>query len=390
LNTGQQFAPTVLLDIGPGVHQRAGLSRYTRALGSHLLAQDPSDLEIAFFYNRHSRHTVPGELQGAPIASMPLGQYPWRLGALASQILRMPLLPIMSTAARQIGRRPALFHATEHLLPYMNCPTVLTVHDLIFEWLPQYHTRTNRAFLRLAMPRFLAAAKAIIAVSAHTAHDIVARYHIDTDKIHVIHEGVEKQFRPADAETRAQIRATYADAVPYLLMVGTLEPRKNHALALHALKRLRQAGKPHKLVIAGGKGWLFDSVQQLIEELGLTDAVHFAGYVPAADLPGLYSAADCFLLPSLYEGFGFPALEAMACDTPVVCSNVSSLPEITGDAALRISPHDSEQLAAAITRILEEPQLAKTLRRRGIAQAARFRWEDCATQTFDLYRATLI
>jgi glycosyltransferase involved in cell wall biosynthesis len=396
---------TVLIDVGPAVHQRAGLRRYAYELALHLAEagldsnpRDPNDmqpanqarsLELAFFYNRHSNHTLPRELARIPVATLPLGQYSWRLGALAGQLLRLPLVPILPAVRRQLKRNPSLYHATEHLLPRLPLPTVLTVHDLIFEWLPEYHTRLNRAFLRLAMPRFLTAASAIIAVSSHTAHDIVTRYHIDTAKIHVIHEGVDKRFRPASPAEVAQIRAAYAPDVPYLLMVGTLEPRKNHALAIRALKRLRAAGKPHLLLIAGGQGWLFDSVQRLVSELGLDDAVRFVGYAPAEDLPGLYSGADCVLVPSLYEGFGFPVLEAMACGAPVVCSDVSSLPEVAGGAALLISPHDDAQLAASVQRVLDEPGLAATLRRRGLANATRFRWQQCARKTLEVYRATL-
>ncbi|MEX1019497.1 MAG: glycosyltransferase family 1 protein [Litorilinea sp.] len=381
--------PTVLVDVGPAVHQHAGLSRYAHELAAAMLANAPTDLDIALFYNRHSGHTLPADLSSAPHITLTLGQYGWRLGALAGQLLRWSQPPVMQTARRELSRAPRLYHATEHLLPYLSIPAILTVHDLIFESLPAYHTRLNRTFLRLAMPRFLAAATAIIAVSAHTAHDIVARYHVDTRKIHVIHEGVDAHFQPASAAEKARVHARYADNAPYLLMVGTLEPRKNHATALRALQKLRAAGRPHKLVIAGGQGWLFDSIQALVTELGLEDAVIFTGYVPAADLPALYSAADCFLLPSLYEGFGFPVLEAMACGTPVVCSNVSSLPEIAGDAARLVPPQDADALATAVGEILDHPRLAETLRRHGLANAARFRWDACAAATLDVYRATL-
>ena len=170
-------------------------------------------------------------------------------------------------------------------------------------------------------------------------------------------------------------------------MVGTLEPRKNHLTAVQALARLKAAGQPHRLLVVGGEGWLFDEIRRQIEELGLTADVRFAGYVPEEDLPPLYSGAECVLLPSLYEGFGFPVLEAMACNAPVVCADVSSLPEVAGDAALLVPPTDDEVLAAAIGRVLDEPGLATALRQAGRTQAARFSWSRCAAETVAVYAA---
>jgi len=133
--------------------------------------------------------------------------------------------------------------------------------------------------------------------------------------------------------------------------------------------------------------WLFEPVRALVDELGLMDDVIFAGYVPDKDLPMLYSGADCLLLPSLYEGFGFPVLEAMACGTPVICSNTSSLPEVAGDVALQVSPHDDAGLAAAIQRVLSEPGLADWMGEQGIVQAGKFSWSSCAAETVEVYEA---
>ena len=300
------------------------------------------------------------------------------LGALASQLLR-------STRFERSLPASTLYHATEHLLPRLARPTVLTVHDLIFEAFPQHHTWTNRAFLQVAMPLFVQATDAIIVVSQQTQRDLVARYGTPKSKIRVIYEGIDDRFaRRSDWQSDPQRR--YSPERPYLLMVGTLEPRKNHATAMQALARLKQAGYPHRLLIAGGQGWLFEPVAALVAALGLSDDVTFAGRVPDDDLPALYAGADALLLPSLYEGFGFPVLEAMACRTPVVCADSSSLPEVAGDAALLVKPTDDEALAAAVERILIEPGLADELRRRGGAQAARFRWETCAAETVALYR----
>lgn len=369
----------VVLDVGPAVHQSAGLARYAERLALALWQTQRAAVDLTLFYNRHSGHRLPPALAAVPGRRVGLGQYAWRLGALASQLLRLPLLD---------RRLPAggIFHATEHLLPALSRPAVLTVHDLIFERFPQHHTRTNRAFLRVAMPLFVGRADAIIAVSQHTRRDLVELYRTPPEKVHVIYQGIDARFRPADATEIQRVGQAYAIERPYLLMLGTLEPRKNHAVAFQALARLKAAGHPHRLVVAGGQGWLFADVQQQVEALGLAGDVIFTGRVAEADLPGLYSGAACLLMPSLYEGFGFPVLEAMACGTPVVCSSASSLPEAAGDAALLVEPTDAEALAAAVARVLGDPALAEQMRADGLAQAGLFRWERTAAETVAVYQ----
>jgi len=382
------------MDIGPAVHQRAGLSRYAENLASALLAACHDSIALSLFYNRHSGRHLPPSLESAPSSTLPMGQYPWRLSVLASQVLRIPYAPlsrrlsalVQSPQIPQAEARVPVYHATEHLLPYVSTPAVLTVHDLIFDRYPEHHTRANRAFLRLAMPLFVRRAAAVIAVSHHTRSDVIERYHIDPAKVHVVYEGIDSTFRPAPEAEQRRIRTLYSPDAPYLLMVGTLEPRKNHAAAMHALATLRQSGFPHRLLIAGGDGWLFDPIRELPQEMGLADRVQFLGYVPQDDLPGLYSAADCFLLPSLYEGFGFPVLEAMACGAPVVCTSASSVPEVAGNAALIVPPHDIAGLANAIRIVLDQPQVAARMRELGLAQSRRFRWETCAAETAQIYR----
>jgi glycosyltransferase involved in cell wall biosynthesis len=376
---------STLLDIGPAVHQNAGLARYTERLGSHLLAAGARPL--ALFYNAHSGHAPPASLAQAPTYTLPMGQYAWRMSVLASQIARIPYWPLEQFAASACGGQSVcIYHAAEHLLPRLAIPTVLTVHDLIFERYPQHHTRLNTLYLRAGMPLFVRAATAIIAVSHHTKRDLIELYGVEPAKIHVVHEGVDGRFQPASADDVARVRSQYSPDRPYLLMVGTLEPRKNHAAALRALARLKAAGLPHRLLIAGGKGWLFEPIRALVDQLGLNGDVVFLGYAPDADLPPLYTGAASVICPSLYEGFGFPVLEAMACATPVVCSNVSSLPEVAGGAALLVAPEDDQALADAVHLVLTQPDLANAMRRLGFANASRFRWENCAQETGEVYR----
>ena len=371
----------VTLDAGPAVHQRAGLSRYTERLAAALYEHCASDIALHLFYNQHSAHQLPATLKALPTKTLPLGQYAWRLSVLASQVSRIPYTPLGS-----ILRGSALYHATEHLLPRLSLPTVLTVHDLIFERYPQHHKLTNRAFLRLGMPLFVRAATRIIAVSRHTAQDLNKLYKVPASKIEVVYEGVDADFQPATPLQCDAIRSRYSPDRPYLLMVGTLEPRKNHQLALEALAQLKAQGYRHRLLIAGGAGWLFDPITAAVSSMGLVDDVTFTGYVPGEDLPALYSAATCVLLPSQYEGFGLPLLEAMACGAPVISSNASSLPELAGDAALMISPDDAVGLAAAIRQVIDNPDLAISMRERGLAHVRQFTWEAAARQTAQVYQ----
>ena len=376
---------SVTLDAGPAVHQRAGLRRYAEQLASHLFTEQQQAVALTLVYNAHSGHTLPPALQNIPCQSWPMGQYAWRLSVLASQLLRRPAYERRLPPGQ-------LYHATEHLLPYLRRPTVLTVHDLIFERYPQHHKLTNRLFLAVGMRLFVRAADAIIAVSQQTKRDLIELYGTPAQKIQVIYQGIDPSFAPAPAAQVTQVQTHYSlhapdgTARPYLLMVGTLEPRKNHLTAMRALLRLKQAGLPHCLLIAGGEGWLFEPIRKQVAQFDLAADVHFTGYVPAADLPALYGGAACVLQPSLYEGFGFPVLEAMACGAPVVCSNVSSLPEAAGDGAILIPPLDDEALATAIQQVISTPTLAQQLREKGVQQASHFRWQHCAAETVALYR----
>lgn len=376
----------VLYDLSPAVHQGAGLARYAERLATHLLAEQTDQVRLRFFYNAHNGHLPPVSLRATPSLTLDLSQIAWRLSVLASQLARRTYVPIQ----RHLCSRPAtIYHATEHLLPRLDNPTVLTVHDLIFERYPQHHTQRNRLFLHVGMPLFVQAASAIIAVSQHTRRDLVELYGADAAKIHVVYEGVDMRFQPAAIDDIQRVAQHYSPGRPYLLMVGTLEPRKNHAAALRALARLKAWGWPHRLLLVGGQGWLFEPIRREIESSGLENDVHFAGFVPDADLPPLYSGAAAVLVPSLYEGFGFPVLEAQACGAPVVCSDASSLPEVAGNAALLVKPEDDEALAHAVHLLFSQPAAGHVLREMGRKQASRFRWDTCARETVEVYKQCL-
>ncbi len=371
----------ICVNASPAVHHIAGLGRYTQELMTALLAVD-ADNEYVAFYNRPAEARVDPPLDGIRHLTTNLATKPWRMSALAGHLLRISqdrLFPDVD-----------LFHATDHLLPRLSrVRSVFTLHDLVFRFYPEAHKPLNRWFLTLMMPRFLRAADAVIAVSESTKSDAMRLYGLDDAKIKVIYEGVNPQFCPAPPETVSLVRRKYALPERFILSVGTIEPRKNLTSLLEAYRALRNQGIEHKLVIVGKKGWLYEGFFRRLTQLGLENEVIFPGYVPDEDLPGFYGGAELFAFPSLYEGFGLPVLEAMACGAPVVTSDTSSLPEVADEAAILIDPTGVEGLAHAMGTVLGSAELRDELRAKGRKQAAKFSWEKAARETALVYRKVI-
>jgi glycosyltransferase involved in cell wall biosynthesis len=225
----------------------------------------------------------------------------------------------------------------------------------------------------------------LLAISEHTRRDLIDLLGAPPAGVTVTHCGVDPTFRPLDAAQVAAWRARYGLPERFILYVGTLEPRKNVPRLLDAYARLRRRGPVPPLVLVGGRGWRHAAIDARLAALGLGDAVRFLGYVPAAELPLCYNAAGVFVYPSLYEGFGLPPLEALACGTPVVTSNAASLPEAVGDAAVLVDPRDPAALADALAAALADEPLRQRLRAAGLAQARRFSWRRMAEQTLAVY-----
>jgi len=263
---------------------------------------------------------------------------------------------------------------------------LVTVHDLAFLASPAASSFLSRAWWRYAWPRSLAGAARVVTVSEHTKKDVVSRFSLPEDKVTVIYPYVS--FAPAEVPAEAVRRARERFRLPrrYLLHVGAMHKRKNIVGLVRAFRRLKkEAGIEHALVLAGPRGWDDASVLRETREAGLVKDVAFTGFVADEDLPGVYAGADVFVFPSLYEGFGYPPLEAMACGTPVVVSNVSSLPEVAGEAALLVPPEDDAALAAAILEVLESPGLAARLREAGRRRVEMFSRERMARDYLRVY-----
>lgn len=279
-----------------------------------------------------------------------------------------------------------LFHGTVNVLPgRISSRSVVTIHDLAFVRWPEQTPARRHRYLSVAAASAARRANRIIAVSEATKADLVELLDVDPAKIAVTHLGVEERFRPATEKQIRDAREVYSIDGPFILYVGTLEPRKNLPALLRAFAKVKHQF-PHKLALAGAEGWKTKAFHDAVRETNLGDRLQMLGFVDERDLPALYSAADLFVFPSLYEGFGLPVLEAMACATPVVTSNVSSLPEVAGDAALMIDPSDIDGLGNAIARALTVEPLRARMIRAGIQRAARFTWRATAAATAAAYR----
>jgi len=282
---------------------------------------------------------------------------------------------------------PDVLWVPSHVLPLVHPRrSIVTVHDLGHHYWPGAHTARQRWYLEWSARYHARTAAHLIADSQATRDDLVRIYGIEPTRITVVYLGVDPALQRVEPEAQVQqVCRRYGISGPYLLYVGTLQPRKNLVRLLDAFSELRRSTPgPLQLVLAGRRGWLCQGILARAEELGLGQDVVLTGYVPDADLPALYSGATLFVMPSLYEGFAMPVLEAMACGTPVACSNVSSLPEVAGDAALLFDPRSVDRMAAALKHALEDARLRTELSLRGKERAQQFTWERCARQILEV------
>ncbi len=331
--------------------------RYTVLLGEGEL---PPDVSLSSLRSRWPTSRVPVRVLWEHLAQ------PWVLQRIKADLVHGPVFiaPLISA-----------------------CPTVITIHDLSFIRLPHLFRPANRLYLTVMTRLSARRARRLIAVSAHAASESVHLLGVPMERIDVITHGVDPAFRPLPKHEVEAFRQQRGLPERFVLCVGTLEPRKNHTRLVEALARIYDGES--KLVLVGGKGWLYDKLFARVEALGLSDAVVFPGYVTNEELPLWYNAATAFAYPSLYEGFGMPILEAQACGTPVMTSNVPPLPEAAGDAALMADPYDVEALATNLDRLLTDRSLRSELRERGLAHARQFTWMRTAQETARAYRRAL-
>ncbi len=361
------------LDLRLHAYAPGGISRYARRLAEQLAQLlPPETLHLA--YHRHER---------TPLALA---------GTCAHRLWTPPhhRLERWTLGAELYPQRLNLFHSTDFIPPAWGARhSVITVHDLNFLYYPQYLTAEARHYYNEQIAWAVARADAIIADSHATQRDLEQLLDVPAERVTVIHLAAERVFRPLPPAEVKLALAHHSLEPGYLLFVGTWEPRKNLPALLQALALLHAGGDSCRLVIAGRPGWLYAEIFALVQQLGLEQWVHFLADVSLSDLIALYNGAVLLALPSFYEGFGLPALEAMQCGTPTVVADRASLPEVVGEAGLLIDPESPETLAEACRRLLRDEELRARLREAGFRQAARFTWEATARQTIEVYQEVL-
>lgn len=356
-------------------YRRTGVSRYIERLVSALPTEMP-DGEIVAYAGGDVRPSPASTTWRRPM--WPVDRAPARIG------WELAVLPVQT---RRDGID--LFHGTVNVVPRgLSCPSVVTFHDLALLRWPEQVTRRRHAYLSRQMRDAAERAARILTVSEATKDDVVELLGVDPARIAVAPLGVDERFMPVTPDGVGQFRAKHGLERPFVLFVGTLEPRKNLPALLRAFAAIRD-DVPHDLVIAGAAGWKMEAFALTLRELDLGDRVRLLGFVDDDGLPALYSAADLFAFPSLYEGFGLPVLEAMACGAPVLTSRVSSLPEVAGEAAILIDPADESGMAAEMGALLHDPDRRAAMAVAGRLRAALFTWRRTAALTAAAYREAL-
>jgi glycosyltransferase involved in cell wall biosynthesis len=360
-------------------YHNSGISRYTHRLVAGLSQGDDDNHYIVFVNARDRGGAADLNSDRMQVVANqwptvhPAQRVMWEQVALPALLRRM---------------RVDVFHAPANVLPMrVPCASVLTIHDLSFVHYPQFFRPSRRIYQRTFTSRSARAATRVIAVSQSTRSDLIAHFGIDPARIRVVYPAIESRYQPvADPARLAAFRHEHALPERFLLYLGNLEPRKNVEGLVEAYARLRaDAPDTPPLVVAGGKGWFYETLFARVRTLGLERSVTFAGYVRDEEQPLWYAAAELFIYPSFFEGFGLPVVEAMACGTPVITSNVSSLPEVAGDVAVQVDPHDSAALAHAMRRLLQDDQTRYRLAAEGPSWARQFSTERTVRGCRDVY-----
>jgi glycosyltransferase involved in cell wall biosynthesis len=353
---------------------KSGVDWYTHNVLQEMMNLLEPDEHLYLFSNRETgfEQVAAGNQQVSVVRSRFRYQEPWRQ-------LMLPLL----LKRHDID---VCFFTNFVLSVVSPCPMVLTIHDLSFKLFPRTHSLRNVIWTRSLVPISLRRSWRIIAVSNNTKLDLLRLMKVSNSKVEVIHEGVTSEFSPEPNELDEEALAHYGILKPYVLFVGTLEPRKNINLLIKGFDKITEEHPDVHLVLAGRRGWMAQAIFDELERRDLLGKVHITGYVQDRYLPALYRQSAALVYPSLYEGFGLPPLEAMASGAPVIVSKGSSLPEVVGDAGLYVNPLDVDDLAQTIHRVLSEPELAASLKAKGLERASQFTWKQAAAKTLETLR----
>jgi glycosyltransferase involved in cell wall biosynthesis len=363
-------------------YRAAGIHRYIAGMLPALARRDEFSI-VAFTPDEAARAALPESIDVARItrlATRPVGRIIWEQTALPVHLHRS---------------RSDLYHGAAYAMPVLpgalhGRPAVVTVHDLSFVRVRESFPRLQGWYLRAATRASVRRADALIAVSEFTRSELIEIYDVPPERVHTVYNGVDDAYHPASSDEMAAVRTRFDLPDDFLLAVGTLQPRKNlrTLFKAYALLTARRFSTP-TLAVAGAVGWGDEQPEQLLASLGISRRVQLLGYVPEQHLPALYSAAMLLAMPSQYEGFGLPVLEAMACGTPVVVSDAESLGEVGGEATAVVGADEIGGWAAAIEALIDDDDRRRALAAAGLRRAQQFTWDRTAEGTAEVYRSVL-
>ncbi len=362
----------VALDVHSIGMRQTGNETYIRNLVEHLAAMQLPEVEFHYYHTRHRKDFDHASWRGRVHRLRPHASF-----------VRIPLSFPTALWTHKID----LAHFQYVAPPLCPCRTIVTIHDISFEFFPEYFHPRERARMKLLIPLSGRRAAHVLTISEYSRRQLIETYGLREDRVDVTYLGVSPAFRPLSDEEAIAATRRFDLSQPYILGVGNVQPRKNLVRLIRAFARLRRGKSiPHQLVLDGQMAWKAGQLLEEIDTLGIRDAVKITGYVSEQELVGLYNRAALFVYPSLYEGFGLPIVEAMACGTPVITSSVTSMPEVAGDAALLVDPLSEDEIAAAMLQAIDRPELAASLRRQGLARSKQFNWRTVAEQTAKIYQ----
>lgn len=369
----------IAIDLIPLTGGNAGLERYARQL-IHAVATRGSENRYTLLMNQQTPDNLCPDVSNVSVRRLSTPRtapFIWNQLYLPTQLLTGEFDLVHSPVSPPVFVTP-------------RTPYIVTVHDLTFEFYPETMTRFARSYWSIFTRHRISSADAIITVSESTKRDLVAEYGVSSERVTAVPLAIDEEInRSVTDDERHTVLSQYTIEKPYLLYVGTLEPRKNIVRLIKAFDQVKtDTGCDHRLVIVGKKGWLFDDIFAVVRDRDLENEVVFTGFVPDEHLPAFYDAADGFVFPSLYEGFGLPPLEAMAHGTPVIIGDSSSLPEVVGNAGLLVDPENIESIADGIARLVTDAELRVNLGRRAARRAQTFSLDRLADRTLDVYHET--
>ncbi len=356
------------------IKEKVGISSYAFKDLEYYQKKANKNLQFVVFLKYRPNEDLPSENAYYKYQHVP-GNFLWS----------QTFLPLELYKERVFGQKINVFFSPAHYAPrFCPIPVVVTVHDLSYFYYPNEFLKKDLHQLKNWTKYSVEKAKKVIAVSNTTKKDIVKFYDIHDEKIEVIYNGYERNVKFQMSNVKSKSQNSKLKEKKYILYVGTIQPMKNIDTLIQAFDQFRKKNSEFKLIIVGKKGWLYEHIFKLVEDLKLQKYVSFLGYVDDKELPNLYKNAFCFVMPSLYEGFGIPVLEAMNYSCPVISSFASSLPEVGGDACLYFDPKNNLDLAEKLTQLTENRKLRSGLIEKGKERVQLFSWHKCTQSTLNL------